>query len=205
MTISYAITACNELQELQRLIDQLHPVVRPEDEIVLQLDTTATQEVKDVARQWEATNMIRLVEYSLNKNFADFKNNLKNECKKDYIVFIDADETLSEILLHHMPIILESNPVDLFYVPRANTVAGLTEDHVRQWGWRVENGLVNWPDFQGRIVKNLESLRWEGAVHERVVGSKTVSWFPIDNKDYCLHHDKSIEKQEQQNRFYNTI
>lgn len=205
MTISYAITACNELQELQRLIEQLLPVIRQDDEIIVQLDASSTEEVKLLVNTYIDQGVIRSIECDLNKNFAHFKNNLKQNCKKDYIAFIDADETLSEGLLHHLPMILENNPVDLFLVPRANTVEGLTESHIKQWGWRVENGLVNWPDFQGRIVKNKDYLKWEGAVHEKITGYKTISQFPIDNQDWCLHHDKTIEKQEKQNDFYNQL
>ena len=48
-SISYAITACNEHVELERLLDLLNEYIRPEDEIILQLDTTATNEVKKIA------------------------------------------------------------------------------------------------------------------------------------------------------------
>ncbi len=36
-TISYAITACNEHVELDRLLEMLTNSIRPEDEIVIQL------------------------------------------------------------------------------------------------------------------------------------------------------------------------
>ena len=51
-TISYAITACNEHVELERLLDQLNEHIRPEDQITVQLDTTATDEVKKVAEKY---------------------------------------------------------------------------------------------------------------------------------------------------------
>ena len=48
MGISFAITAHNEHEELQRLLEQLIQVVKSNDEIVIQLDTTATDEVIQV-------------------------------------------------------------------------------------------------------------------------------------------------------------
>ena len=48
-TISYAICTHNEHVELERLLDQLNEHIRPEDEIIVQLDNTATDEVKKVA------------------------------------------------------------------------------------------------------------------------------------------------------------
>ena len=40
MKISYAITVCNELEEVKRLIDFLHQHKRPEDEIIVLLDNS---------------------------------------------------------------------------------------------------------------------------------------------------------------------
>ncbi len=45
-SISFAITACNEHVELKRLLDQIVSIIKPEDEIMVQLDTNATDEVK---------------------------------------------------------------------------------------------------------------------------------------------------------------
>ena len=42
MSISFAISAYNEHEELKRLLDQLVQVVKPSDEIVIQLDTKYT-------------------------------------------------------------------------------------------------------------------------------------------------------------------
>ena len=44
--------------------------------------------------------------------------------------------------------ILEVNPsIDLYWVPRVNTVEGLTQEHINKWGWQInEKGWVNFPD-----------------------------------------------------------
>ena len=50
-------------------------------------------------------------------------------CTKDYIVNIDSDELPNVELLNILPGILEANPeVDLYYVPRINTVSGITDE-----------------------------------------------------------------------------
>jgi hypothetical protein len=66
------------------------------------------------------------------------------------------------------------------------------------------NGRINYPDFQTRIYKNISDIKWEGKVHERVVGFKTYSSLPI-NQDWDLLHIKSLERQEKQNNYYNTL
>jgi glycosyltransferase involved in cell wall biosynthesis len=201
IAISYAITACNEHEELERLLDQLYPALRDIDEIILQIDTTATEEVKEVAFKY---SNITVTAFPLAGDFAMFKNNLKNYCTKDYIFQIDADEYLSEELLASLPEILEMNPeVELYAVPRINTVEGLTPEHIQKWRWHVnQEGWVNYPDHQTRILKNIPEINWINKVHERLVGAKTTVPLP---EGYDLIHPKTIERQERQNNYYNTI
>jgi hypothetical protein len=201
-SISYAITACNEHVELERLLDHLNDWVREGiDEIVVQLDTTATEEVKQVIFKYPD---LIVTAFPLAGDFAQFKNNLKNYCTKDYIFQIDADENLSQNLILHLPEILELNPeIELFAVPRINTVKGLTSEHINKWGWYInEKGWINYPDYQTRILKNIPEIKWINKVHERLVGAKNGSHLP---EGYDLIHPKTIERQEKQNQFYNTL
>lgn len=203
MKISYAITAHNEAEELNRLLKQLTEGKDPEDEIIVQLDDTATDKVKFVVDCFA----IKSITFPLNKDFASFKNNIKNSCTGDYIFFIDADEYLSEHLLKLLKQVLQVNTeVDCYGVPRVNTVKGLTEDHIKMWGWRVdEKGKVNWPDYQTRICKNIPEINWVGKVHEKLEGYKMFSLFPADYEDWALIHPKDIARQEKQNQYYSTI
>jgi glycosyltransferase involved in cell wall biosynthesis len=205
-SISYAITACNEHVELERLLYQLNENIRPEDEIILQLDTTATNEVKKIAEKYNIGSEYQYhrIYYSLNGDFASFKNNLKKHCTRDYIFQIDADEYLSEELLASLPEILELNPeIELYAVPRINTVEGLTQEHIQKWGWRInQDGWVNYPDFQTRILKNISEINWINKVHERLVGAKNAITLP---EGYDLIHSKTIERQEKQNSFYDRL
>ena len=203
MKISYAITAHNEAEELNRLLKQLTEGKQGEDEIMIQLDDTATDKVKFVVDAYP----VKSITFPLNKDFAAFKNNLKKNCTGDYIFFIDADEYLSEHLLKLVRQVLEANDsVECYGVPRVNTVKGLTEEHIKTWHWRVdEKGRVNWPDYQTRICKNVPSIQWVGKVHERLEGWKTSSIFPAEFEDWALYHPKDIQRQELQNSLYNTI
>jgi glycosyltransferase involved in cell wall biosynthesis len=202
-SISYAITACNEHVELDRLLSQLSSSIRDEDEIVVQMDITATDEVKAVVNKYKLMNYF----HPLNKDFATFKNNLKGLCTKDYIFQIDADEYLSDTLLINLPPILDLNPdINVFAVSRINTVEGLTQEHINKWGWRVdEKGWVNYPDFQTRIFKNIPELYWVGRVHERIVNNPQGIQALPEGYGLDLIHPKTIERQEKQNNYYSTL
>ena len=188
--------------ELDRLLKQLTKNIKSKDEIVVQLDITATEEVKDVVSKYKLINYI----HPLNKDFATFKNNLKDLCTKDYIFQIDADEYPHPELVLNLPTILEANPeIDVFLTPRINIVEGLTEAHIKQWGWNVTgDDRVNFPDYQWRIWVNNKKIKWVNKVHERLDGFRLYTNLPpID--ECCLYHPKDIIRQEKQNNYYNTI
>ncbi len=205
-TISYAITACNEHKELEYLLDQINKIIRDEDEVVIQLDLNFTKEVGDVAIKYNVGTKYdyHRIYFPLNKDFASFKNNLKEHCTKEYILFIDADEYMSINLELSLPEILELNPeIDLFSVPRINMVEGLTQEHIQKWGWNVnEHGHVNYPDYQNRIIKNKPEIKWVNKVHEKIIGYKSSVELPAG---YELLHPKTIDRQEKQNQFYQTL
>jgi glycosyltransferase involved in cell wall biosynthesis len=207
MNISFCITVSNEHLELNRLLAHLLPKIKQGDEILIQADEkNHTKDVTSVMNKFcDKDDRVKHVFYPLNKDFANYKNNIFNYAKGDYIVFIDADEMLCDNLIDNIHDLLEINSVDLIVVPRVNTVEGLTQDHINKWGWRVENGLVNWPDYQMRIVKNNGNMRWVGKVHEKIEGYSTISYLPYNNQDWCYHHPKTIEKQEKQNALYNNL
>ena len=203
MKISYAILACTEFQELEVLLKFLKENKKEEDEIVVLLDmSTYTAETENIA-----TKYADLVKYrSLENHFANQKNALIEVCSGDYIFNIDADEIPHENLMNNLNLLLEENPnVDIFYVPRVNTVEGLTENHLQEWHWRLnEKGWVNWPDPQMRIHKNISSIRWKNAVHEILRGQKSFVHLPHE-EEWSLYHHKDIKRQEKQNAFYGTL
>ena len=206
-TISYAITVHNEIDELTTLLNFLQTNIRKEDEIVIQYDeTSVTDEVKEYVTLMDSMHENHIVVgFPLNKDFASFKNNLKSHCTKDYIFQVDADEIPHEFLVEYIGQVLDENPVDIVFVPRVNTVEGLTDEHIKKWGWKVdEKGWVNFPDYQTRIYKNTEDVMWMNKVHERITGYDTFSNFPAEEK-WSLYHPKKIDRQEKQNEFYDTI
>ena len=206
-TISYAITVCNELEEITKLLNFLQLHIRKEDEIVIQYDeSSVTSEVMEYLNLMNSMHKNHIVVgFPLNKDFASFKNNLKSHCTKDYIFQVDADEIPHEYLVEYLGEVLETNPVDIVFVPRVNTVEGLEQSHIDKWKWNVnDKGWVNFPDYQTRIYRNTEDVTWMNKVHERITGYDTFSNFPAE-EEWSLYHHKQINRQEKQNKFYETI
>jgi hypothetical protein len=206
MRISYAITVCNELEEVKRLVNFLHSNKRKHDEIVILYDQNGgTQEVLNYLDTIKTKVQLRSDFFE--GHFADWKNLLSSYCKGDYIMQCDADEIPSEDLIKGLPYILEQNPeTDMYLVPRVNTVEGLTQEHIQKWGWKVnEKGWVNFPDFQMRVYRNNGNIKWKNKVHEVLEGFKNYSAFPTEDEEFVIYHPKTIERQERQNNYYDTL
>ena len=208
MKISYAITVKDELNELQRLVNFLIDRKRTEDEIVILYDS---KNGSKGVEEWLRANSIvennyRWYNREFDNHFAEHKNYLNSLCTGTHIFQIDSDELPHEQLIENLPFVLKQNPlVELYAVSRVNTVEGLTQNHIQKWGWNVnEKRWVNWPDFQTRIYKNTPEIKWINKVHEKIDGHKQFAYLPT-GEEYALYHPKTIERQEKQNNYYNTL
>ena len=211
MTLTYAITACNEVLELNNLINQINSIKRPEDNILIQLDEEkVTEEMKSFVAKYNH------IFFKLNNDFGSFKNNLLNNCKTDYILFLDADELLSEELknqlysyINHINNIVEIEVVGFY---RLNTLEGSEEDiKIYKSKYPVLESLssnkqkiYNFPDVQFRLLKTKSGIKWEGKVHEKLF-RKDKNFVFFHDEDIAILHNKNIKRQLEQNELYLNI
>tara|TARA_X000001382_G_C3171671_1_gene179747 strand:+ start:1794 stop:2429 length:636 start_codon:yes stop_codon:yes gene_type:complete len=210
LKISYGITVHNEADELNRLLEILIHKTDKEDEIVICVDGE-DEKVQEVITSWvqqyghEDMKTIKVYQRKLDGDFASQKNSVIENSTGDYIFHLDADEYPNDILLAQLKQILEFNEIDLIWVPRVNTVDGITENHIQKWGWRVsDKGWINYPDYQARIFKNDKKIKWIKPVHEIITGAQSYSHLP-PQEELSLYHPKTIERQEKQNQLYESM
>ena len=206
MKISYSILTHNETDSLLKLLEFLVKQKDEEDEIVIlddYSDNPKTIEILDVM-----TSMHEMIfeQRHLLKDYAGQKNYLKNMCTGDYIFNLDADEMPHKFLVKNIKDILRANStIDLYWVPRVNTVDGITQEHINKWGWQVnEKNWVNFPDYQGRIWRNRPNILWKNKVHEILKGYKEHTYLPAEEQ-FSFYHPKTIDRQEKQNKKYSGI
>jgi glycosyltransferase involved in cell wall biosynthesis len=206
MKISYGLTVCNEHIEIKNLINYILNLATGEYEIVVVYDQNrVTEEVLSVLDAYK--DQIASYPFNFQQNFLENKNFMNSKCTGDYIFQLDADEIPNEMLIQHLPAILEANNgIDLIMTPRKNIVTGLTQEYISKWGWHVnEHGWVNWPDVQKRIYKNHADIQWSGhQVHGMVAGFKTYATLPLEEA-FSITHNKTIDRQSQQNDRYDQI
>ena len=220
MKISYGITVYNEYKELDNLLDHLSKHIRQEDEVVITRDVSKVDNSSIMQDEFYALDKVlekyeyhtyfkprqlKVNTFHFRKDFSALKNHTKEQCSGDYIFHIDADEIPNEILIEQLPQILEINDVELVWIPRINIVNGITDWHIKHWGWnQTEQGWINFPDYQARVFKNTENIKWVGKVHEVIQGAKTYSHLP-PQEELTLKHEKDIVRQEVQNKLYEDI
>ena len=206
MKICYKILTHNETDSLEKLLDFLFENIKETDHIIV-VDDFSDSPTRKILSKYVESNQYDYFQNKLEDDFSKQHNYADSLVRDefDYIFSIDADELPNKWLIENIHEILESNDVDLIWVPRINTVEGITEEYIQQWGWRVnEKGWVNFPDYQGRIYKNDKSIHWVNPVHEIVTGAKKVSHFPTE-EEFCLYHPKDIQRQVKQNELYSKI
>ena len=205
MKISYSILTHNETKSLEKLLQSLITYKQPQDEIVVLDDYSDDAKTEAILDYYTSTGDIISEQRNLVGDYGTQKNYLKGMCSGDYSFNLDADEMITHWFMKDIHEILEGNEVDLIFVPRINTVEGITEQHVRSWGWSInEKGWINYPDWQGRIFRNRPNIRWEKPVHEMIVGFQTYAHLPQEQK-YSIVHPKTIERQELQNKKYSEM
>jgi hypothetical protein len=192
-TITYAITVCNEDWELKELLNTLHPYLQRGDQILIQSDSDSVTDgvLETIDRrisQYRGSDFkIEHQSIRLNKDFGSFKNKLKDGATGDWIFQIDADEYPTESLLTSLLYILKENDhAEVILVPRINTVAGITQEHINKWGWRhqkIEHPLLKGVmDIDDSTTMAVEFLKNADAVYEdngsRVYYHKPVINFP---------------------------
>ena len=203
MKISYAILTHNEGEYIETLLSFLTTNKRPEDEIVVVDDFSEDELTKSILSKYSKN--IKL-EYRVFDGDHTQKNHLNSLCTGDYILQLDADELVSKEFIKMLPELLKLNlDTDLFIMPRINTVEGLTNEYVQKWRWNVnEKGWVNFPDWQMRLYRNCDWIKWDGLLHSKIEGNKTHVFLPQDEK-FCILHPKQLERQVEQNDLYDKI
>jgi len=203
MFLSYLVTSHNETTSLDKLLNKLVKSKKENHEIVLLDDYSDNEETLNIINKYK--DKVNFYQKKLDRDYGAHKNYGISLCKGKWIFQIDADEYPTDMLLENVDEILESNNNnEAIWLPRLNYFQGVTQQDIMTWGWQLHDGMINFPDYQSRLYKNLSHIRYERRLHEKVEGYKSYVFIPAQ-KDIALVHEKSIEKQRQTNIKYNQL
>jgi tetratricopeptide (TPR) repeat protein len=163
--LSLCMIVKNEADALPRCLASVAEWV---DQMVV-VDTGSTDRTAEIARSFGAT----VVHWAWRDDFAAARNESLRHATGDWILVLDADEALAEDSAPRLRELIRNPDVVAYYVkivcPR-----------------REDGGLVrvNW--FP-RLFRNLAGLRFEGLIHEQVIGS-VAGRGRIDYSDLTVEH-----------------
>ena len=203
MFLSYLVTCHNETSSLDKLLSKLVQNKKDNHEIVLLDDYSDNPESLEIIQKYKEKTSFH--QHKLDRNYGAHKNYGIEQCKGTWIFQLDGDEYPTDLLLENIDVVLESNvDNEVLWLPRLNYFTGVTELDIKTWGWNYQDGMINFPDYQSRIYRNLSHIRYQRRLHEKVEGFKSYTFVP-PQKDYAIVHEKTIEKQRQTNLNYNKM
>ena len=182
LPLTVALITYNEEKNLPKTLDK---VVDIASEIVI-LDSFSTDKTKDIALSYGAKFFQEKW-----KGFRDQKNSLIKKCSQEWILFLDADEVLSDELKSSIVKELKNPKADGYILNRKTFYSG----KFLNFTWQ--------PDKKLRLVKKNANPRWEGGnIHEYLVIDGKVK----ELKGYLYHYTyKDIEEHFQKALKYSKI
>lgn len=137
-----------------KLIRETLESTRFADEWIV-VDTESDDDTAATARQFGATVLTRPNVNNLNIN----KNIAIDSCTGDWVLYLDADERISEASKQELLDVMEHGDCDAYFFPRLNFILG-----------RATRYGGGYPDWQLRLFKRGKFRFPEKHIHERVAG-----------------------------------
>ena len=206
MTICYYIPIKDELEYIKKSIPNILENMKDTDEILVSVDSVKTPQV--IHDYLNKLNINKVV-FEWVDDFSELKNLAFSHTSKDWIFLLDADENISPTFINDLNNFLEELQEQHWegvLVPRINTYTDLEdyptyiEDNYLQHSVNKE-GWFFWPEYQLRIYRNLDHIRYLGKIHESLEGlTKVMTLEP--SKTYAIIHEKTIAKQLKSDKYY---
>lgn len=171
--LSVAIITKNEEY---RLPDCLKSVSFADDIVVV--DSGSTDRTLEIAKEFGCRVFIE--EW---KGYGPQKNSAVKKCKYEWVLIVDADESIPQETMQKIIEILENPTVDACSFPRKNYFHGRW---IKRSGW--------WPDRVVRLFKRSRGRITDSLVHESVIVNGTIKdvntsiiHYPIENLSDALN------------------
>ncbi len=178
--LSLCMIVKNEEAYIERCLESVKDIV---DEIII-VDTGSTDKTIAIAKK----NATLLVQIPWNDNFAKARNVSLDEASGEWILVLDADETLHQEDLQKLKALIQrEKTIDGFFLNMLNRKKNFTSYH-------EENFLSL------RLFRNLPSYRFEGEIHEQITGIPHEK-LTISNIRIIHHgHESLIKNKERRKR-----
>ncbi len=175
-TLSTFLIVKNEEKFIASCLNSIKDI---SDEIVI-VDTGSTDNTLELIKQFN----VKLYHYKWNHNFSDARNFALKHCSKDLILYIDADEKLTENSRKIIKQIkLNNTPNKIGYLCKVKSISLITHKATNQ---------MSYP----RLFNNSNEIAFRGAIHEQILESLLDNNYIILNSDIeILHYGYDYSKE----------
>ncbi len=195
--ISLCIITKNNESTLKNCLSSVKNLV---NEIIL-VDTGSKDNTKNIAREF--TNNV--YDFEWNNNFSEAKNFALEKASKEWILVLDADETLSEKDFQRIKQLTEQNEyLGFSFIQRNYTNEIGTFDWISSAGDGYPESKIAFgysPRKMIRFFKNIPEIRFSGVVHDSVEKSITKLGKFADS-DIPIHHFGMLNRGKERTEFY---
>lgn len=153
--LSLVINTKNEEKNIRKCIDSAKDIV---SEIIV-VDMESTDETKTIAKKYDA----KVFNYQDCGYVEPARNFAINKATNQWILILDADETIAKDLKTQIKNIVENDEFSIIRIPRKNIVFN---KWIKHSNW--------WPDYQTRLFKK-DSLIWTAKIHStpKIINGKS--------------------------------
>lgn len=144
--ITAVVLTKNEVNNIKDCLESLSFC----DEILV-IDDNSTDKTGSLAKSLGA----KVIKRALNNDFASQHNFALSKAKNEWVLFIDADERVTEKLSFEIKDAVDSKKYDGYFIKRIDNI----------WGREIKYGEIGKSRFLRLAKKN--SGKWERRVHER--------------------------------------
>ncbi len=172
------------------------------DRIVVLNDPTTEQFENDLKAR-----VHRVVNHKLEKDYSAHRNLALRFCARtDYTFALDADEAPHFELMKSVKAWLEENGLPhIVCLPRCNVFEGVLPVHCLMYNWTWKDGMIQWPDFQTRLFRNRQGIKWVSPLHESLKGQRHHRVvYMKQTRENSIIHRKIMAKQIEDNTRYAT-
>lgn len=184
----------NEKSVIDAMLASIKGITADEIIIVDELSTDGTRETLLAAGA-------KIIDGKLSGNYSALRNSAISSATKEWIFFIDSDETLEPGLIEALRsrsllVFCEQNGYDAVALKRKNFIDGVRYDSITV----PEAGNIQiYPDWQFRLFRNNGQIRYHLPIHESLTGFQKAYF---SQADYHILHNKSGARQQMQNAKY---
>ena len=176
-TISLCMIVKNEEQFLGQCLNSVKDYV---NEMIV-VDTGSTDKTIEIAKGFGA----KVYHHPWENDFSKHKNQAIAHATGDWIFIMDADEELRQGSGPILKKAVANTQIDAVIV---TLVSYFNNKASQSWESKI------------RLFKNHPSIRYEGIVHEQLVGYKSARMYPI----YLQHYGYDLDPEQQQKKFERT-